>query len=266
MADPTVAFKIDDVDMDAVYGLKFGTVTGLWDAPVVTLTEQAIYQREGVELMDDEPTTPAVDFVVTATIVGSDQGDFESQLRAAKVFLGPRGAVDHALVFGNRPDQQWIARFMGAVASPAPPVMIQRKVPVELHFRALSALAEDTTDQVVTAAEATPAPIPLGTERCRGTTSTTLSGSVSSVTFTYKNHAGTPIGSITVTHPFVNADVVAVDHDDLSIWVNGDRHDEYLSDGSFFRFDPRDGNASAAEWPTVEVDHGALTVTYRRKW
>jgi Siphovirus-type tail component, C-terminal domain/Phage tail protein RIFT-related domain len=265
MANPTFFVEVDAVDL-ATYGFRASGVSGLWDSPIVTLTEQAMYQREGVQLMDDEPTTPPVDIVVTGTIIGDDQGDFESLRLALLRFLGPRGAFDRTLVFGNQPDRQYTARFMGSPATPTPPVMIQGRVSTDLRFRVLDALAQDTTDQVVTAAAATPAPIPLGTERCRGTTSTTLSGSASSVTFTYKHHDGTTLGSITVTHAFVTSDVVAVDHDNMLILVNGTPHAEYLSDGSFFRFDPLDGDASASEWPTVQVDHGALTVTYRRRW
>ena len=267
MSDPAFFLEIDGVDIEAEFGFVASSVDGLWNAPPVTLNEQAIYQREGTILLDDEPTTPPRDLVVPGVIVGVDQGDFETKWLALKRFLGPRGTVDHTLVFGNQNAQQITARYMGNAQGPLSPQMRQRKVVVELHFHANDPVLMDAADQTVSEAVAgTPAPIPLGTERSRGKTQSTLAGSAASLTFTYKHYDGTPLGSLTLTHAFVASDVVVVDHDEMTITLNGVAANDLLSNGDFFRFDPRNGDARLAHWPTVEVDHGELLVTYRRRW
>jgi hypothetical protein len=199
-------------------------------------------------------------------LIGADEDDFEAKFLTIKRSFGPRGRRDLKVVFGSQTAQQIMARFLGATGGPTAPQMVQRKVPVDLHFRALDPYAIDTTDTTLTAAAATPVAIPLGTSTCAGVTTITFSGSASSVTETYKTYGGTTRGSITLTHAFVNADVLVIDHLARSITLNGVRHEDLVTSGFFFVFDPNDGDPLLGHWPTIETNHGALSVVYRRRW
>src|SRR5689334_19581051 len=121
-----------------------------WDSGLATLQEQAIFQRDGVVLADDEPINAARDVVISGAIVGTDADDFESKLLTIRRFFGPRGTKDHLLVFGNQTAQQLRARFVGTSGGPTSPQMLQRRVPLDLHFRALDPFATDTTDSTFT--------------------------------------------------------------------------------------------------------------------
>lgn len=258
---------VDGVDLKTL-SFEVKSATGLWDDPLATLPEQAVYQVEGAVITDDEPVVPARDVVVSGTILGSDADDFETKRIALKRALGPKGVKDRTLVFGNQTAQQITARYMGMTGGPTDPQMLQQRVPVDLHFRCVDPALEDTTDTTLASAAAGVArAIPMGTERCYGVTTITFGGSAASATLTYKNHSGSTIATMTMTHAFVNTDVLVIDHKARSVTLNGTRNDGLLSAGFFIRFDPADaGDASLAQWPTFETDQGTLSITYRRRW
>jgi len=256
---------LDGVDLKT-HGFDVSSATGPWESGLVTLQEQAIAERDGAVLTNSIPVSSPRDVVLSGIVIGDDEDDFEAIFLDLKRFLGPRGRRDRTLVFGNLTAQQLTVRFMGISGGPTGPQMVQRKVPLDLHFRALDPYAIDTTDTTLTAAANTPLAIPLGTATCAGVTTITFSASAASVTVTYKTYAGATIGSITLTDAFVTGDVLVIDHQARTITVNGVPHVDLVTGGFFIVFDPSDGDPLLSHWPTIETNHGSVSLVYRRRW
>lgn len=257
---------VDGVDL-TTHGFTVANATGVWEWADVTLAEQPIYRKPGVTLINDEPTVAVREIAISGTFVGTDEDDFEAKLLAVKQLFGVRGRKDLMLVFGNETTRQITARYVGLSGGPTGPQMAQRKVPFTFKFRALIPYYEDTTDTTLgPVAAATPVAIPLGTDVTAGTTTVAFGGSAATVTLTYKTYGGATAGTMLLTHAFVNTDSLVIDHDAATITLNGTRNDTLLTSGDFLRFDPADGDAALAHWPTIETDAGTLTVVYRRRW
>ena len=258
---------VDGTDLRTAYKFQVAQSAAPWERPVATLSEATLFEKDGAVLLSSEPAVQAADLVFDGTFLCTDADDFETQLTALRRFLGPKGTKAHTLVFGNQTSRQVSAYYMGFSGGPTGPQMVQRKVPVQLRFRALDPMDEDTSDTTLgPTAASTPVPIPLGTERCAGTVTIDFAGPAASVTITYKTFGGTTVRSMTLTHAFVALDQLVIDNDARTISLNGTRNDGLLTSGFFIRFDPNDGDAALSDWPTIETDAGTITVTYRRRW
>lgn len=247
-------------------GFTVREATGLWESVQLTLQEQAVYRKAGAVLLDDEPIAVVRDLAIAGTYRGTDADNAETKLLGMKRLLGPLGRRNHVLVFGNLTAQQITARYMGMSDGPTGPQMEQRTIPMTLHFRSLDPYFVDVTATTLSAAEGVPVDVPMGTGLSEGVSTITFAGSAASTTRTYKSNTGATLGTTTLTHAFVNADVVVINDAERTISLNGVRNEGLLSNGDFIRMSPDDGDPSTSDWATLEVNHGALSHVYRRTW
>lgn len=259
--------KVDSVDLRPSFGFVVSQSAAPWERPLAALNEQPIFEKDGVTLMTSEPSVAGADLLFDGAILGADADDFETKFTALRRFLGPKGRKVHTLVFGNQTARQVSAYYLGASGGPTGPQMVQQRVPVQLHFRALDPYDQDTSDTTLGPTSAsTPVSVPLGFELSYGTITIDFGGSAASVTVTYKHYDGTTKGSMTFTHAFVNADQLVIDLEARTISLNGTRDETLLTSGFFFRFNPVDGDPTLSHWPTVETNAGTITLTYRRRY
>ena len=111
------------------------------------------------------------------------------------------------------------------------------------------------------------AEVPLGTLPSYGTLY--LQGA-NSPTITYKAASGETVATMALTYTWASGDVYRVDLGLQTIdrIATGTRTNaaSVFTSGSFFALDPRDGDADAADWPTLTLSTGSGVVYYLRRW
>lgn len=245
-------------------GFSPGVLQGLMDSPAESSDETNVPLREGTKRTSLVRTVEPRDGHVTGELSGATESAFVAN---RDQFLYLLSFENVAVLLGMHDDRQLIGSLKGKVAM-TPPTQsgdgfTSADVDFTLHF-------EDPVWRAVTAstpsgAANTDIACPLGTRRVYPITTATVSGTPASITITYKNHAGTTIGVPLVlakaSGTFANADVVAVDHNLMTVTLNGARRDDLITAGDFIALDPRDGDPFASEWPTVRATQ-ALALSY----
>lgn len=254
--------QVRGIDLETV-GFSAAVLEGLMDSPAESSDEVNVPLREGTTRTSTVRVVEPRDGRVRGELSGATETAFRTNRDA---FLYHLSFLDVAVLLGMHDDRQLLGSLKGKVAM-APPTesgdgFTRADVDFTLHFE--NPVWQATTLSTPSGAANTDVSCPLGTRKVYPITTATVSGSAASITFTYKNYAGTTIGTpLVLTHAFVNADVVAVDHAAMTVTLNGARRDDLITAGDFFALDPRDGDYLLSHWPKARATQ-ALALSYRQ--
>ncbi len=254
--------KANGVDL-ATIGVFVVAMDGNWDSPGESFDEVSIPLRNGTRRTGTRPKVDSLDYTLTLFIGAATESAFETACDSLKYLL----SQELTIIGGNQPDRQRTGRKKGQVKI-RPNLaggdgVVDGIATVTIHCE--DPVQYATTVTTESASSGTDHPCPLGTRFVFPTTTITFTGSASSVTLTYKNYAGTTIGTpMVLTHAFVNADVLVVDHNLMTAALNGSRDDRLITAGDFIALDPRDGDPSLSHWPTVRTSAGNIAIAYRK--
>jgi hypothetical protein len=256
--------KLNAVDL-ATYGVGIVAFPKNWESPSMSFDEVAMPLRRGTRRTSNRRNIDPLDYAIQFEISAATETDFEAYCDALRYLF----SFDPLqIIGGNQPDRQRTGALKGALE-------IGPKMATADGVTTASCSAtihcEDpvwysTVLSTPSGAAASDVSCPLGTQLVWPITTVTFSGSAASTTLTYKHYDGTPLGSLELTHAFVNTDVVSVDHNLMAVTLNGARKDSLITNGDFFALDPRDGSYPLSHWPKVRSSAGALALSYARAW
>lgn len=252
--------KVDTVD-NASMNLIIDKLPKNWSTPSISFSEVALPGVAGVVATSNVPKLAAMDYPISGNISCTSASNLETAVDNLKYAYASGSGV--ALLPGNQPNRQRIG-FLSDMDITPYPTLAQAKFDAVLRCR--DPLWYATSNTTPSGSSGTDIACALGTWTSLPVVTTTLSGSASSLVFTYKSYAGATLGSLTLTHAFVNADVVAVDMKLRTVTVNGTRHEDYITAGDFFELNPRHGDRALSHWPTIAVSAGAVTIAYPQRF
>jgi phage-related protein len=247
--------SINGVDIKSV-GFKLREPRGVWDLPSYAKDTTTIPGKPGQVAPESSTvkiSSRMVDLV--GTLVGSTRADFLSKLDQMKALITKTPLV---VVLAEQPTRQYVARPLGAGMTPTGPVLLQRQQEFTITMVCDDPYARDTTDQVVAFGAATP--IPLGTAPSGGVI--TITGGTNP-TITYRDSAGNVVQTMGFTG---TGSPLVIDLDQFLASVGGVNAIDKLTSGSFIELSPLDGDYATSAWPTLEVDSGTGSITYRRAY
>jgi len=250
--------KINGVDSET-YGFYPESLGGPWDTPEFAYDEQQVPEHDGPVRTSDDPELQPKEFKIAGTLLKDTETNLENALDDLKFALS---AHDLTIIVGNRETRQRVGRLVGAIGTVTNGDAIT-EVRLEFTVRCVDPIARDTSAATpITGSAGVDRDIPLGTWRSWPVITHTTP--TSPLTETYKDKDGNTKGTPTVTFPGSPTTVV-VDHGNRTITVDGVRHDEYLTAGDFFCYDPRDGDRNT-NLPTIRWSSGTASSVHTNNW
>lgn len=250
--------KLNGTDSET-FGIYVESLRGPWDTPEFLFDSQQVAERDGPVLTVTTPDLAAKQFVISATIEdpSGSESTFEGLIDAAKYQLS---RSDLAIIVGNRDTRQRRGRLVSLVGVPydGPVTAVHAEITIEC----VDPIARETSNSTVSGSASTDRDIALGT--WRSSPVITHTSPTSPLVETYKDSSGATKGSLTITFPGSPTTIV-VDHGNRTITVDSVRHDEYLTAGDFFAFDPRHGDRDT-NLPTIAWDSGTAVASYAKAW
>lgn len=252
------------------YGLKVSGVPGWETSPSLDFSTQQVPGRAGTILLRPQPQIGQRRLSVEAVVSGSSNADLLTKLDQLKALLSAPALV---VVMDNRPTRQITCRLEGSISvDPGEASMIQRKLPVTFVLVADDPWWYDIALATVASIDS----VGVGSSIAVGTapvwpvvTVTYITGAAASCTIELYNSAGVLKGSITLTHGFVNTNVLVIDMKNKTVKLNGVNHLDYITAGDFFALDAaQHGNYLTAAFPSVRLVSANSTadVTYYKAW
>lgn len=243
---------------DSVYGLVVADVSAVNSAPERTTPTVPVWGRGGVTPMADSQEGPRT-ISVRGHVRGSSVADQRAKMDALKLALQ---VASIELIVPDQPTRYALVSLEQFDAPNLPIQYSQKDWPVNLRFAARYPYLLQTTPESIVS----PAALPMGTGPVRPVM--TLTGTTLAPVFTLKNNAAVTVatmtfGTLTMTAP----DVLVVDCDTLTARMNGVNVLANLTLGDFFLIEPSiHANYSTSAWPTITVNAGTNTISYRRSW
>lgn len=247
--------SINGTDIKAL-GFKLREPRGVWDLPTYAKDTTTIPGKPGQVV--PQPSTVKISsrtIDIIGTLVGSSRSDFLTKLDQLKALVTK---VPLIVVLAEQPTRQYTARPLGMGMTPINPVLLQRQQEFTITLVCDDPYARDTTDQTVAFTTATP--IPLGNAPSGGVI--TITGGTDPI-ITYRDSAGNIVQTMGFTG---TGSPLVVDLDDFLASVGGTNVIDKLTSGSFIELSPLDGDYISAAWPTLEVNSGSGSITYRRAY
>lgn len=252
--------KINGVNV-ATYGAAAVELRGNWDGPVVSFDE-AVMPGRGTVATSLTPTPDPLDLVAVLELNAANDQALEDAWDAFKFAL--YGATV-TVIAGNQEARQRTGVVLGSPSKIPSPV--RDRLQAEIRIRCRDPLAYATSATTVTGAINTDVDTPLGLAASLPVL--TITSPSTGFTVTYKNSASATVQTMTFTFAGSPTTFV-IDCANLTVTVDGVRHDEYLTAGDFFALNPHDGVPSSSAWPKVRTSSGsggtALSVTYTKAY
>lgn len=170
------------------------------------------------------------------------------------------GAQDIEVKFSDQLDRRFVARLDGPVRIEGiQPSLTAAKHRVEIPLRCEDPRAYETSETQVTVGSADgDVDVPLGTAPVEPT----IEVDVASFTLTYKSASGEVLETLEVAG--ASATPVTVDMEAQTITSSNGSEMDALASGWFFSLAPHDGDYPTSTWPTLAVDAGTASVSYRK--
>lgn len=249
--------KVNGSDVKTTYGAGMVELRGNWDGPSRSFDEAVIPGRGAVRT-SLTPTPDPLDLVAVLELNAVSPTAVEAAWDAFKYALYGAAVT---IIVGNQDARQRTGVVLG---TPTKLTTFERdRLLAEIRIRCLDPLAYATTATTVTAAVNTDVDTPLGLAASLPVI--TLTSPTGTFTITYKNSASATVQTMTLTVPG-SPTTVAIDCANLTVTVDGTRHDAYLTAGDFFALNPYDGVPSSSAWPKVRTSSGSLSVNYTKAY
>lgn len=243
---------------ESTYGLEASELKGPWDSPSASFSEVAIPGREGATPTVTKPIIATKDFTATYRLKGSSEQDYENKVDALRDLWG----TSATFIVGSQETRQRTGLITDIRVISDPDVQAGS---VELDVHCSDPIAYETSATTTTGSSGADVAMPLGRWTSRPVITVGSSPS-SPLVLTYKNYAGTTIGTpMTIEFPGSPSSIV-IDCDAQTILRGGTRHDEDLTAGDFITLDPHDGSYSASHWPTLRISSGSLSAVYTKRY
>jgi hypothetical protein len=254
------------VDANAL-GLSLTALPGAWSAPATPYATLTVPQYDGVRLTRARPDVGAR----TIELVGLLRNDTAAAAETAVQTL--KDAVLQRLVpirFGFQPSREYRGVCQAFEADLFAPGNLAGWCRVALSFLLPDPWAVDVTPTALGGAAGVRLPVEVGTGPTWAVVR--VEGAATTPTLTYRNYAGTVLGTLAYGDSLAAGDALVVDAvrgGEVTRYTAGTASnglEDTAAGFSFPEFSPRDAVRSASAWPTVETDSGTLTVTYARRW
>lgn len=234
---------------------------GKLDGPEARYPSVAVPGRISTVRLTSEPVYQTTTLRVPILVEADTRAVMLSRLDELKWRLAGR---DLRVTFVDDETREFRALQAALEAQSTPPDLSQRAVEMRLLLEMKDPRVYDTTDTAV-ALSTSPAATPLGTAPVGPVVR--IDGGVTDPTVTYRDNGGTVVETMGLTVALAGGQWVEVDMEAQTIErEDGTPHPEYLTSGTFFRLDPRDGDYPGSSWPTLELSGSTGTATYRRAW
>lgn len=254
-------FKVNGTDVLTAYGAGMVDLRGNWDGPDQSFDE-AIIPGRGTVFTSLTPTPAPKDFVGVFELNAANPTTLEANWDAFKYALY---AASVTIISGNQEARQRSGVVLGTPTKLTAP---QRdRLLAEVRIRCRDPLAYATSSTTVSGAVNTDVDTPLGLAGSFPVI--TITSPSTGFTVTYKNSASATVQSMVFAFAGTPTTFV-IDCANLTITVDGVRHDEYLTAGDFFALNPYDGVPSTSSWPKLRTSSGsggtAISATYTKAY
>lgn len=248
--------KLNSTDSES-FGLYVETLVGPWDTPAFSFDRVPLPEHDGTIVTADDPEVESKKFVIGATIKAATESALEDAIDNCKYQLS---RSDLAIIVGNRDTRQMTGRLEDFVSVPydGPIVGVHAEITVVCD----DPIKRETSNTTVSGSAAVDRALALGTWRSYA--DITVTSPTSPLVITGKNSSGTTVGTLTIAFPGSPTTVV-VSMGNRTITVDGVRHDEDVTAGDFFAFDPRNGDRGS-NLPTIRWSSGTGSAVYAKAW
>lgn len=252
---------VDGVDLEDAVGLVVQSDLEGWRNSVARLHQsRARPGRVGEARMTRTPRAEGRRLVVRGYQRAPDLSTLLS--RRDDLLWRLDGVNDVEVKFSDQLDRRFTARLDGNVTIEGlQPSLSSPKHRVQIPLLCEDPRAYETSETQVTVGSADgDVDVPLGSAPVRPS----IEVDVASFIVTYKASDGTVLETLEVDG--ASATPVTVDMEAETITSSNGSELDNLVDGWFFALDPHDGDYPSSTWPTLAVDSGTATVTYRKAY
>lgn len=246
---------VDGTDFQTI-GFIGDRFPAAFDAAGRNFQEAQAHGRIGRVLTTVKPDVSSRSFTINGHIVASDAATADSNLHEIKYRLYNDSVL---LRFSRDETLEYRARCVAIRASPLQPEMTQRAYDCSLQFLLIDPRTYAVSDSVVAFTTATD--MPLGTAPTEPIIR--LSGGTNPILI-YRDSTGTEVARMEFTW---SGTYIDIDMDRKTVIDNAAANQvSTLTTGEFFSLDPYDGDYPTSDWPTLEVNSGSGSATYRKAY
>jgi hypothetical protein len=264
-----MTWTINGVDPRVAYGLSVSEVQGWRDAVRETLPAVSVPGTPGLTATSTtrivEPRRLIAPGVVTGVGATLALRAADARTKLDRLFAALAKA-NLVVVMNDSSTRQLIADCEQIVVPPVAASMIADQLLATVHLLCRDPYYYDTALTTMNGNVASNAA--LGTAPSRPTMTITFAGAVTTLVYSLTNAANTvTFASISLTGPFVAADVLVVDCAARTVTLNGVLRPDLISAGDFFAMDVAlHGDYATSTWPTVRTNGPAYNLAYRKAY
>ena len=227
-----------------------------FDAPDRVYRQETAHARVGTVVSTATPTIRGRTFKVSGHVLADTAANADAYLHELKYRLYAPSVL---VRFSRDETVEYRARCVSIASKPVKPEMVQRAFEVTIEFLLTDPRTYAIADSVVGFSTATD--MPLGTAP---TDPVIRLSSGTNPILIYKDSSAVEIARMGFTW---SGTYIDIDMDRKTVIDNASANQiATLTTGEFFSLDPYDGDYPTADWPTLEVNSGTGTATYRKAY